>query len=125
SVRDDVIDEVRTRRRRKAYMADLDRRGALREDSDPGTLGMALQVNRDMDAELADELGDVAVGASGHIEEAVEGAVQTRPHRTAVVRAKRNPDPLEVRAIVPLEHLRHDVGGHVLMEVGRGIGDAN
>ena len=60
-VGDDVVDEVRPCRAGKSEIAHLDRRRTKCQDAEARMLGMTVQVDRDVDLKIVDELRDLLV----------------------------------------------------------------
>ncbi len=115
----DVIDIVDRHGGGEAEIADLDRCRAVGQDRRTGTLGVALEIDGNIDSEIADELRDVLVAAHGHIVKLVKGPDQPSTDLASVVRPIGNAQHLEAFAIVPLEQLGDLPAGRMLVE-GRG-----
>src|SRR5205814_8397766 len=72
-VGNDIVDKVRAHRARIAKIIHLDRRRACRQDGGPRALGVALEIDRDVDAEIKQEVCDLGVALGDDIEKTVEG----------------------------------------------------
>ena len=124
-VGDHIVDEVGTHSSRIAEIAHLDGRGAVGEDAGTGVLGVALQVDRDVDVELVQKLRDVEVALRSDVVELIERPHQAGPHIALIVATEGDADNLEARAIVQLEQLSHQEGGRMPVEIRGQIGDSN
>ena len=61
---DDVVDIVRGHGGEIAEIADLDRRRAARQNAGAGILGVADEVDGDVDVEIAQRLRGIVIGAA-------------------------------------------------------------
>ena len=118
---DEVVDVGCAHRSRIAEVVDLDGRGPAREDARAAAGGEPLKVDGDVGPEIAQPAGDRVVGMHGDVEEPLHGALD--PPAPGVRRggAVGNRGDLEARAVVPLEDLREEVRGRVVLEVGRQV----
>src|SRR5580704_1211990 len=66
-VGDDVVDELGPHCAGKAEIAYLDRRRTIRKNAGPRILSMSLQINRNIDLEIVEELGGFLVALSADI----------------------------------------------------------
>ena len=87
-------------------------------------MGRALEVDQDVDLELARAPGDRVEALAVQVLEALAGGDHALAHRALVVRAARQQRHLERAAVVAFEHLRHQLAGRVDVEVGREVADA-
>ena len=71
-VTDHVVDEIRPDRARIAKIARLNGRAAVGENPEPRIAGMALEVDSNVDFELVQKLGDLAVAARVHVMELIK-----------------------------------------------------
>src|SRR5205807_7961307 len=99
-------DEVHAHRSRIAEIARLDRRRPKGQNLGPRILRVALKVDDDVDLEVADELGNLAIALRAHIVQPIEGLDQAAADIAAVVAIEGNPQDLEMRAVVQLDELR-------------------
>ena len=82
---------------------------------------MSVLAVQSLRVKLAMPAGDVTITRCADIVEPVESAEQTPVHLAAVFGAERDSQHFETRPVVQLEQLGHQLGGCVLMEVGREI----
>ena len=113
-----VVDEGRASGARKAEPRDLQRRRTICEHWQQRVVGRALQVDQDVDAEVAHALRDAFEAASAQLFEMLDRVDDATPQRAAVVRTGRQQGEFERAAIVALEHLHHQLAGRMLVEVG-------
>ena len=123
-VADEVVDERRAGRPGEAEPTDLQRRGSLRQDRQQGVVGRPLEVDQDVDAELADARRHGHEALATQLLEMLAAVAQPLAQRAVVVAAGRKQRHLEATAVVRLQHLCHQLAGRVLVEVGREIADA-
>jgi hypothetical protein len=88
-------------------------------------LGESLEIDCDIDLVRADEFGRREITQAAHFEEAVESATDAVLCAAVVFRAKRDPNHLEPAAVVLLDQSRKQVGGRVIVEIRRQIGEAD
>src|SRR5262249_36783241 len=88
-------------------------------------LGVALEIDRDVDLALVQQFRDLAVALRAHIVERFEALDQPPPDVAAVIAAERDADHLEARAIMALEQLGNQASGRMLMEISAEIGNAD
>ena len=98
-----IVDEIGARRPGKPKVGRLDRRRAPRQDAEPRIGSVAFQIDGDMYFEITQKLGDLLVGAGGHIEKAIERLDQARADIAAVIGAVGYADDLEAVAVVDLK----------------------
>jgi hypothetical protein len=72
-VRDHIVDAVGTRGPGVSEIAHLDGRGPMRKNAETVISRIAVEVDRDVDPELAEQLRDFAVITTAHIMEMIEG----------------------------------------------------
>ena len=77
-VGDDVVDIGRPHGAGIGEVVDLDRRRAVGQDAGPAILGEALAVDGDIDLELTQQKGDIAVAFKARVDEPVEGLRTSR-----------------------------------------------
>ena len=87
-VGNDVIDEIGPHRARITEITHLDGRGTVGENFGPAVLRVAFQVDRDVDLELVEQPGDVAIASRANIVELIERRHQTGTHLAVVVLAE-------------------------------------
>ena len=120
-VGDDVVDEVGAHAAGIAQEVDLHGRRAVGQDLGPGVLGVALQVDEDVDPVIVDAPCRVRVRELAHVDEAIEGCQQPLAHVAAVVGAEAVAEDLEARAVVPLQQLGDQASRGMALEVGRQV----
>ncbi len=86
-------------------------------------LGVALQVDGDVDIEIEQQLGHFAVAAQHHVVELVERLDQPRTDLAAVVGTVGDAQHLESLPVVELEQLRDLPARRMAIEGRREIGD--
>lgn len=116
-VRDHVIYEISPHRSGVAQVIDLNWGRTMRQNFRPTAGGEAFQIDSDVDLLLVEKRGDLAVALRADIVELVEGADQAPTQRALIGRAERDAEHFEASAVVPLEQLRHQVGGRVFMKI--------
>ena len=84
-VGDDVVDEVGAHAAGIAQEVDLQGRRPKRQDLGPGVLGVALQVDEDVDAVIVDAPRGLRVRELAHVDEAIE----RRPAAACACRCRR------------------------------------
>jgi hypothetical protein len=87
-VSDDVVDERDRHRARIDEIVDLDGRWARCEDFRPGVAGIAVEVDGDVDLEVANQRVYFGAAPGPHGDEAVERGFDPAPGRAAVVWAE-------------------------------------
>jgi hypothetical protein len=85
-----IVDEIRAHGSGMAEIAHLDRRWARGEDAGPGIAAMAHEVDRDVDLEVAQALGDGAVARRAHIVKRIEGRHRAGACNGVVASAERD-----------------------------------
>ena len=100
---EDVIDIGCAHGPREAQVVDLDGGGTQGKDAGAAVLGETLEIDGDVDLMLPCQGGDVLVAVIGHIEKAVEGFDQSRPHIVLPVGAEGKGEDLEAATVVSLE----------------------
>src|SRR5436309_3163756 len=93
-----------------------DRRRPERQDLRTRFLGVALEVDRDIDFALAQQLGNLAIAVRTRRVHPVERANYPPPDVAAVVTAERDAHDLETGAVMPLDQLGDQIGGGMLVE---------
>ncbi len=89
------------------------------KETEAVVLGMALEIDCDIDAEIGQALGDGGIGprpprSRKRSKPATSRARMALPSSGA----ERDAGHLEAAPIVPLEQLGHQIGGRVAMEIG-------
>src|SRR5439155_16082903 len=105
-VRQNVIYEVHAHARGIAEIADLDRRGTVRQDCGARLLGMALEVYGDVDIKIKQNLSYFLVTAQHHVVEMVECFDQTCTDVAAIVATVGDAQYFEVRPIMAFKQVR-------------------
>src|SRR5262249_54681636 len=122
---DDIVDEIKAQGPGIAEIGHLDRRRPIRQDAGPRALRVPLEVDRNVDAELLQELRNRAVARRGHIVKAVERGGEPGAHRAAVIAAERDANHLEARAVMALEQAGRELRSGMVAKIAREIGHAN
>jgi hypothetical protein len=123
AVGDDVVDEGHAHRPGIAEVMRLHGRRPQGENSGAPFARVAVEVDDDVDFQLAQGRGDHGIAPGLQIDEAVERSLDAPPHLAFIVWPQRNRRRLEARPVVMLEaaddHFRH----HMIAEIRREIGD--
>ena len=122
-VADQVVDESAADRSRIPEVVHLDRGRAQRQDPRRGARGVALQVDEDVDAIVANARGHLLRGRRLQVDEAVERPHEALPHRARVVLTDRVRGDLEAPPIVRFEEAGGKERGRVGVEVCRQVAD--
>ena len=109
---------------KKAEIAHLDGRRPMRENPETRILGVALEINDDVDLELVQELRYLEVVTATHIMKMVESLGETSSHLAPVIRTEGNAEELETLPVLPLEELGYRIGGRMPMKIRGEISDA-
>ena len=123
-VDENVVHPIGARCSRIAEIARLNRRRAVGEDSrprigaDPLRRRIAAEIDRDADFGLEHAPRDLRIGKLPDVDEMIDAAAKTLPHRAAVIRTAGKREELEAGAVVALEKLGNQPGGRMVMEVG-------
>ena len=125
AVADEVVDEARAGGRRVAEVGRLDRRGPVGEQLHSAVARVALEIDRDVDAVVANALRDGAVGLAVDVDEVLAGGAHAAGDVGVVVAAVRIEEGLEARGVAAFQQLGHQHRGGVLVEVGRQVADAD
>ena len=123
-VGDDVIDERRAHGARIAEIIDLHGRRTKRQDFRPRPMGMAFQIDQDVDVVGPDARRGVAVRQRIDVGEAVESRNQPRAHAAARIGAIGVAVDLEAVAVVALDQFGDQISGRVVVKIRRQIADA-
>ena len=107
-----------------AKEARLHRRRPQGEDAGPHALGVALEVDEDVDAVGADALGGGLVGEGADGDEVIQSRQQAAAHRAVVVGTAGIGEEFEPRAVVAFEQLGDKIGGGVLVVVCGEVAEA-
>src|SRR5215813_13294002 len=124
-ITDHIVDEISADRAGIAEIAHLERSAAVGEDAEPRIPGMALEVDRDVDLELMQELRRIVIAAHTHVMEGVERFHQPPADVAVIVPVKGHAYNLEARAIVQLEQFGNEISGGMAVEIRREIGHPN
>src|SRR5262245_52948948 len=84
-VGDDVVDELGPHRTGKAEIARLDRRRTIRKNARPRILRVSLQINRNVDLSIANELGDFLIALSADIVKLIKRRDEPLAHIALVI----------------------------------------
>ena len=112
-----VVHHRRAGRAQGAEVEHLHGRGPVGQDGAACAVGEAGEVHQHVHAQRAGLLGHLGVGQRAHVDEAVEAGAQALLQRVVAHRAVAQRDDLELRAVVQLEHLGHQEGHGVGLEV--------
>ena len=118
----DVVDVGRTHGAREAQVVHLHGGAAPGQDAGAAVLRVTLQVHGNVHLQAAQQLRHLGVALLAHVDEAAKGFLQALAHAVLAVGAERDGDGVEAGAVVALEALGHQVGGGVVVEVGRQVG---
>ncbi len=118
-----IVDEIHPHGRGVAKIAHLDRRRTAGQNPGARLLGVTLQIDGDIDAEIKQQLRHLSVAAQRYIVKLVERLDETRPDIAAVVGAIGDAEHLEARPVVKLEKLRDLPSGRMALERRGEIGD--
>src|SRR5216684_8319953 len=124
-VDDDVVDEVRAHGGGISEITHLHRRRAIGRYRRPGVMGIALQINQDIDLVGMDKLRGLMVRARANVDKTIECGSQPRPHRAMIVGAVGIGENLEAVTIVAFEQFGHQLRGGVLMKISGQIAKTN
>ena len=119
--------DIGPRRAERAGIAQpvhLHRRQPILQPVAAVAFGVALQIDEYVEVEVGDALHGMGLGLPGEVDEMLAGAFETPAQLAAVVDPVGKQEELEARAIVRFEHLDHQVGGGVVLEVRRQVADA-
>ena len=122
-VGDDVVDEVRAHAAGVAQVVDLHGCRPVGQNLRSRVLGVALEVDEDVDAILVDAAGCTRMRNGPHVDEVVEGRLQAPADVAAIVVAEAVAEDLEAAAVVSLQQLRDQAAGGVAVEVGREVAE--
>jgi hypothetical protein len=103
AIADEIIDEWGAGRPRIPQIAHLDRRRAQGKRRGDCTMGVAFEIDQDIDSVGLNLSGEMARGRCGCIDKAIESPDQPRPSRAAVVGTGRISNDVESNAIVLLK----------------------
>ena len=95
----------------------------MRKNAETIISRMAVEVDRDVHPELAEQLSDFSVTATAHIVKMIEGLDETCAHWALVIGPEGNAEHLEPRPIVLLEELGDQIGDRVLTKIRREVGN--
>jgi len=123
AVGQNVIYEVHAHRRRVSEIADLDRRWTVGQDCRPRLLGVALQVDSDIDIEIEQKLGHFAITAQHHVVELVERLDQPRTDLATIIGTVGDAQHFESLPIMELEQLRDLPARRMAIEGRRQVGN--
>src|SRR5450755_3955075 len=124
-VDDDIVDEVRAHGGGISEITHLHRRRAIGRYRRPGVMGIALQINQDIDPFCTDKLRGLMVRARANVDKAIERGSQPRPHRAMIVGAVGIGENLEAVTIVAFEQFGHQLRGGVLIKISGQIAKTN
>ena len=116
-VDDDVVDEIRPHGGGISEIAHLHRRRAIGRYLRPCVIGVALEIDQDVDLVRMNAFCRVAMGHRINFDEPVERTIKPRAHWALVVRAIGIGQDLEAIAIVAFEQLGHQLRGRMLMKI--------
>src|SRR5262245_14637214 len=122
-IRQYIVDEIHPHCCGISEVARLHRRRAVSENRRPPVLGMAFQVDGDVDIEVEQQLRRFAVAAQRHVVELIERRDQAPARLTAVVYAIGHAEHLESGPVVQLEQLGRKPGRSMVAEIRREIGE--
>ncbi len=125
AVAHEVVDERRAGGGRVAEIAGLHRRGPVGHQLHAAVARMALEVDQDVDAVVANALGHGAVAGLAHIDEVLAGGAHAAADVGVVVAAVRVQEGLEAARVAALQQFRHQHRGGVVIEVGRQVAHAD
>ncbi|KAI1694069.1 hypothetical protein Ddc_22386 [Ditylenchus destructor] len=103
----------------------LHRRDPFGEERASGLVGVAAQIDGDVDGQLAAGVADLVVGEMAHIEEGVDRGADPLLHRVVLHRADVERDDVEALAVVMAEDAGQQEGDGVDAEVAGDVGDAD
>src|SRR5690348_9317685 len=95
AIGEEIVDEGCARRARITKVARLERCRPVREDAHAGARRMTLQVDGNIDLELAQPARCLQVAFGAYIEEAIESALEAPAYRASIVRPVGHADHLE------------------------------
>src|SRR6185437_8380839 len=88
-------------------------------------MGIALEINQDVDFVAMDVFRGLAVRAGVNVDKAVKRGLQPRAHRTAIIRTVGISENLEAVAVVAFKQLDHQSRCGVLVEISRQVANTN
>ena len=118
AVGEDVIHEIRAHGAGKAEIIDLDGRRAAGENIRTGILGVAHQVDGDVDAHFARQRRDTRLVHGPHVVETIRGIDGAAAHLVLDIRAEGEEVNLETAFVMFFEQSRHVVHDRVVVQVG-------
>ena len=124
-VADDVIETIQPQCAGVADQVDGHRRRPVPEDAKARALGVAHQVDGDVDLLLAQVPGDFGIAQRVDLVVALEAGAQAIAHAGALGLAVGVSVDVEAAAVVQLEHFGQGRHHGMLGEVGRQVGDAD
>src|ERR1051326_1224788 len=92
-----------------------------REHARPRTVGHSVEIDRDVDLEIAHEMRELRVAALAGIDEALEGGLEAAAHRARLRLRRRDRDRLETAPVVMLEQAGGELRNRMVGEIGRQI----
>ncbi len=122
-VADDVVVEAGPHGPGEAQPVDLDRGRASREDAQTGIAGVAVDVDQDVDAIGGDHGGGLVVGQVADGLPVFDGGGGALMDAALGLDAAIVGEDLDLRAVMQLEQLSHQIADGVVAQVGRHIAD--
>ena len=120
---DGVVDEGRTGRSWKAEIGGDERRRTQRRNAETVILGIAVEVDEDVDAPAVQEQGGVAIGQRCRIDEMLGFGRDPPAVLAAVVGAVGDREDLEGGAIMGAKEALKEMGGRMVAEIRRDVRD--
>ena len=111
-----IVDEIDRHGGGESEIADLNRRRTIGQNPGPRLLGMTLQVDCDVDLEIAQKLRYVAVAAQHHVMKPIERFDQPGADVAAVVGTVGDAVHLKAAAVMQLEQLDDLPAGRMAVE---------
>ena len=117
----DIIQKIGTNGAGITEIADLNRRGTMREHFGAELFREAFQIDGDIDFMVPQFLRDRRVAVALHVVKVIARVGDASTHIAAVVAAERKRVHLEAPAVMQLEQLRHQERSRVGLQVGRQV----
>ena len=121
---DDIVEVARSHGAGIGEIIDLNGRGTMRKYTDAIAPGEPRKIDQNIDFELPNELGDLAIAALCGVDVYFKSILNALCDLILTIH-QRNGDWLESRAIVLLEHARDRISHRVPVKISRHVGDTN
>ena len=123
-VSDQVVDVICPHCTWISLVADLQRRSSRRKDVRSAVSGETITIDSYVNFHISCKLYDIKVFVRIYVYKFVESRFEPRLEFIRALRRKRKTNNLKFRAIMPLKHLDHRVGGWMIAKIRRKIANA-